>query len=116
MEKLKQLWQVADHKLLLSDLVLGLVINPIFLKQHFISRIQVVFWILLLVNGGYSIWAGRRMARLQVRGWQILVFPLFYLLGVHFFNIAHYTYYFALVYLGMIYLAKSLTNDTAAKI
>ena len=48
MEKLQQFWRTTDRRLLISDLVLSLVINPLFLKQHLVSRVQIIIWLLLL--------------------------------------------------------------------
>lgn len=113
MEKLQQFWKNTDRKLLISDLVLALVINPLFLKQHLISRIQIIIWLLLLINSCYAIWAGRHITRQHDRAWHLLVFPIAYLIGVRVFQVSRYTYYFALVYLGIEYLAKAMSQDAA---
>lgn len=111
MEKLQQFWRTTGRRLLISDLVLSLVINPLFLKQHVVSRVQIIIWLLVLVNFCYVVWAGRRIAKQQDRSWQLLVFPVGYLIGVRLFQVSRYTYYFALVYLGIEYLAKAMTQD-----
>lgn len=111
MEKLQQFWKTTDRRLLISDLVFSLVINPLFLKQHLISRIQIIIWLLLLINSCYVIWAGRRITSRHDHPWQLLVFPIAYLIGVRVFQVSRYTYYFALVYLGIEYLAKAMSQD-----
>lgn len=99
-----------DWILLCWALGLGIVLSAIIEYAPFIHRASSVFVVLILVNGGYSIYQGVKTANAKLGRWRLFVFPIIYVIGVYLF-LPRYTYYFGLVYLCVSYLSYAMTNE-----
>lgn len=105
---MKALQQKIDIKLWAWSLILGLLLLALFAKLPFISRVTMVWLDLIVVNGAFCIWLGRHL-KSHDHGWSLFVFPIIYLVGCYFFA-PRYMWYFALIYLGVSYLAWSMAS------
>lgn len=104
---MKQIGQKIDKKLLVSSLIAGIVITALAGKLPFIHK--TLMMIIFLVLSLFAIWTGWYL-RKERRSWKLLVFPLCFMIGAYFFT-PRYSWYFALVYLGLAYLAWSLSRE-----
>lgn len=105
---MKKLSSKIDLRLWLSSLLVGLVLTALVAKLPFIRRTVLVGLFLTLLYSVFAIWCGLHLKN-HPRAWQLLVFPVIYFVGAFFFA-PRYTWYFALVYLGISYLAWSLSR------
>lgn len=106
---MEQVREKIDWKLWIISIVMGLIVTPAAVKLPFISRIILMSVFLVIINGGLSIWIGNYLSNNR-RGWSLFIFPVVYLVGAYFFA-PHYTWYFAIIYLGVSYLSWSLTRN-----
>ncbi|WP_251546841.1 hypothetical protein [Limosilactobacillus caecicola] len=107
---MKAVGRKIDWKFLLACLVIGVVLTALFAKLPFISRVTMMWLDLIIINGGFSIWLGRHYSE-EAGAWKkLFVFPILYLIGGYFFT-PHYMWYFALIYLGVSYLAWSMKRN-----
>ena len=91
------------------------IILPLFSdKFRLIHRVWMVGFFLFLVNMLFSIWLGQYIKRSGLKWWNLLVFPVLYLLVSYGF-MPKYTGYFALFYLGVTYLAWSISSQSQPK-
>lgn len=98
-----------DWKIWGASLLLGLLLTASFAKLPFISRVTMMWLDLILINGGFCIWVGRYFQK-ERRAWCLLIFPVIYLIGAYLFT-PRYMWYFALIYLGISYLAWSMKRN-----
>lgn len=91
------------------------IILPLFSdKFRLIHRVWMVGFFLFLVNMLFSIWLGQYIKKNGLRWWNLLVFPVLYLFISYVF-MPRYTVYFALFYLGVTYLAWSISSQGQPK-
>lgn len=87
------------------------VILPLFSdKAHLIHRVWMVGFFLFLVNMLFSVWLGQYIKKNSLKWWNLFVFPVLYLI-ISFLFMPKYTIYFALFYLGVTYLAWSISSQ-----
>lgn len=89
------------------SLIMGVIV-PLVLTWLEINPVWRFGGLLVILNGALAIWLGRRIARRHQPGWWLLIWPVWYFIGA-FGILPHYTRYFALVYLCLVYLAYGLT-------
>lgn len=106
---MKALAQKINWKLLIIELLIGVVVTALFAKLPFISRVTMMWLDLIVINGGFAIWLGQHLSD-HPRAWQLIIFPVVYLVGGYFF-IPRYMWYFALIYLGVSYLSWSMKRS-----
>lgn len=88
------------------------IVLPLFSdKFRLIHRVWMVGFFLFLVNMLFSIWLGQYIKKNGLKWWNLLVFPVLYLLVSSIF-MPKYTVYFALFYLGVTYLAWSISSQS----
>ena len=100
----KSKWQTFDKLLWILGIVFGMLVPVLTDRIPMLTRVHWVVWFLLIVNGIYSVWSGVHVARRQQRVFNLLIFPLLFLLAAYFF-MPHYTYYFAPAYWAVSYLS-----------
>lgn len=105
---MKKISSKLDLRLWLSSLLIGLVVTALLARLPFIRRVVLVGLFLTFLYSLFAIWCGLHLKK-QARPWQLLVFPVAYFLAAYFFA-PRYTWYFALIYLGISYLAWSLSR------
>lgn len=110
---MKKLSSKIDWRLWLFSLLVGIVATALLAKLPFIRRTVLVGLFLTVLYNLFAIWCGLHL-KSQRWGWALLVFPVAYLIGAYFFA-PRYTWYFALVYLGISYLAWSLARTGLTK-
>lgn len=110
MNFMKRIWQKIDKQLWLWSIVVGLVLTFIVTKLPFLTRVTMVEFVLILINGGFSIWTGYRIYQKQGHWGELFIFPLLYLVMAYFF-MPNYTYYFGIAYLALAYLSWSLRQQ-----
>lgn len=101
--------QKIDWKIFVSSLAFGVLLTALFAKLPFISRVTMMWLDLIIINGGYCIWVAHHYHQVA-RPWGILMFPIIYLIGGYFFT-PRYMWYFAIIYLGVSYLAWSMGRN-----
>lgn len=104
---MKKIGQKIDIKLWVSSLIAGIVVTALAGKLPFIHK--TLMMIIFLLLSLFAIWTGWYL-RKQKRGWQLLVFPACFMIGAYFFT-PRYSWYLVLVYLGLAYLAWSLSRE-----
>lgn len=108
MQKIKQLWQKTDRVAVLVAVGVGFVFTWLVSFLSVMTLIPVFGSLLLVVYGGLAIWLG---LRLRERWWPMLFwFPLAFLLAAY-LVFPKYLWLFALVYLGLSYLAWSMSKQ-----
>ena len=95
MQRIKQWWQASDRLAIVISLVMGILVTGLAARSGLISRVLMVGGLLLIINSGLS--------------GMLLWFPGAYLLGAYQFA-PRYMWPFALVYLGISYLAWSMSK------
>ena len=90
--------------------VFGMLVPVLTHKLPFLPRVQWVEIVLLLINGIYSIWLGRYLARKEMSTWLLLVFPGLFLIAAYFF-LPRYTYFLAPAYWAISYLACAMRRE-----
>ncbi|WP_373842171.1 hypothetical protein [Limosilactobacillus sp.] len=110
MARFKNGRQIFDKWLWGLSIVFGMLVPVLTDRLPFLTRVRWVEVVLLLINGIYSIWLGRYIARKQLTGWLLLVFPILFLIAAYFF-MPHYTYYLAPAYWAVSYLAYSMRQQ-----
>lgn len=110
MKVMKKVWQRLDKRLWLASILVGMVLTLVVDQLPFVTRVLMVELVLILVNGLFSIWTGKRIYRRAGKWYELFVFPVLYFITAYFF-LPRYTYYFALVYLGLAYLSWSLRQQ-----
>lgn len=83
-------------------------------KLHFVRRAWMVGLVLFLINMLFSVWLGKYIKTHQLKWENLFVFPVIFLVISYFF-MPKYTLYFALFYLGVMYLAWSISSQQQAK-
>lgn len=106
---MKAVGRKIDWKVWGGSLLLGVLLTALFAKLPFISRVTMMWLDLIVINGAFCIWLGRYFSN-HDRIWSLLIFPIIYLIGAYFFA-PRYMWYFALIYLGLIYLAWSMKRN-----
>ncbi|WP_125579898.1 hypothetical protein [Levilactobacillus cerevisiae] len=89
-------------------IVMGLAL-PALATVVGISAVMRFGLLLIIINGCLAIVLGRLIYRKAQPGWWLLIWPLIYLAGSLWF-LPQYTYYFAIVYLCVSYLAYGLAQ------
>lgn len=107
---MKKAWQRLDKRLWLLSVLIGVGLTLILDKLPFITRVVMVEFSLILINGFFSIWTGYWIYKHRGKWFELFIFPLLYLITAYFF-MPHYTYYFALAYLALAYLSWSLRQQ-----
>ncbi|WP_296113940.1 hypothetical protein [uncultured Limosilactobacillus sp.] len=107
--KLKQLTRMMDRLTWIIGAGLGFIVTWLAYSLPFINSVIRVGGIFIIVNIITCIWLGFHLAS-HARGWQLLVFPVCFLVAVLFFG-ARYTLYLPLVYLAISYLAWSMKRS-----
>ncbi len=108
----RKFWQTLDKSLFGWSIIIGIVLTALGEYAPFIHRVTSVILLLILINGGYAIYSGIRITKQRLGWWKLFVFPVCYLIGAYLY-LPKYTYYFALVYLGVAYLSYSMTKQQA---
>lgn len=111
MKFLNLVWQKSDKVLWLSSILIGVILTLVADKLPFISRVMMVEYVLILINCLFSIWSGLRIRQNHNHWGMLLIFPVLYLITAY-FVLPKYTYYFALVYLAISYLAWSMRGSS----
>lgn len=96
------------------EILFGIILPLFSDKFRLIHRVWMVGFFLFLVNMLFSIWLGQYIKRSGLKWWNLLVFPVLYLLVSYVF-MPKYTVYFALFYLGVTYLAWSISSQSQPK-
>lgn len=104
---MKQIGQKIDKKLWLSSMIAGIVVVGLAGKLPSIHKTLMMIILMLLCL--FACWTGWYL-RKETRAWQLLVFPVCFMIGAYFFT-PRYSWYFIVIYLGMAYLTWSLTRD-----
>jgi len=107
--KFKQLTQMMDRSTWILGAGLGFIVTWLAYTLPFINSVIRVGVIFIIVNIIACIWLGFHLSS-HARGWQLLVFPIWFLLAVFLFG-ARYTWYLPLVYLAISYLAWSMKRS-----
>ena len=107
MQRIKQWWQSSDRLAIVISLVMGIPVTGLAARSGLISRVLMVGGLLLIINSGLSIWLGKRLV--TRKSGMLFWFPGAYLLGAYQFA-PRYMWPFALVYLGISYLAWSMSK------
>lgn len=85
------------------------IILPFILHITNASHVFIDLWFLMIINTLTAIILGSLIKANRVHWALLLLFPLFFLFGVHLF-LPRYAYYFVLVYLSTSYIAYGLTS------
>lgn len=88
----------------------GVILPLLSDKNHLVRRVWMVGFVLLLVNMLFSIWLGRYLEKKDLKWGNLFIFPLLYLIISYEF-MPKYTVYFALFYLGVVYLSWSISKQ-----
>lgn len=110
MRSIKKTWQATDKLFWSMGICFGIILPVLTIKLSFLSRVVWIGLILLLVNGGFSIWFGGYIYRKQMRWVSLFVFPLFFLLAAYFF-MPRYAWYLAPAYWALSYLSWALRQQ-----
>lgn len=92
----------------LAGIVFGFVL-PFVLHITSASHVFIDLWFLMIINTLVAIILGSLIKANRVHWVLLWLFPLFFLLGVHFF-LPNYAYYFTIIYLSTSYIAYGLTS------
>ncbi len=92
----------------LAGIVFGFVL-PFILHITSASHVFIDLWFLMIINTLVAIILGSLIKANRVHWVLLWLFPLFFLLGVHFF-LPNYAYYFTIIYLSTSYIAYGLTS------
>lgn len=108
----KRSWGAIDFKLWGISILFAVIIPLLTGKFHLVHRTWLVGLFLLIINTLVCVWVGRYLRSSQLRWWNMLILPVLFLITAFFF-LPKYTLYFAIFYLGIIYLAWSMlqTNN-----
>ncbi|KRL27018.1 hypothetical protein FD27_GL000765 [Limosilactobacillus frumenti DSM 13145] len=108
----KRTWGAIDLKLWGFSILFAVVIPLLAGKLHLVHRTWLVGLFLLIINTIVCVWVGHYLRSNQLRWWNIFVLPGLFLIMAFFF-LPKYTWYFAIFYLGVIYLSWSMmqTNN-----
>lgn len=110
MDWLKRVGRKSNIVVWELGLVFGIIIPLLSDKLRLIRRVWMVGFFLFLINMLFSIWLGQYIKKNGLKWWNLLVFPLLYLVISYLF-MPKYTVYFALFYLGVTYLAWSISSQ-----
>lgn len=110
MNFMKSLWQNIDKQLWIGCIAIGFILTFVVTKLPFITRVTMVEFVLILINGGFSVWTGYRIFKKQGHWTELFIFPVLYLVTAYFF-MPKYTYYFGPAYLAIAYLSWSLRQQ-----
>ncbi|KRM12074.1 hypothetical protein ABTQ33_07225 [Paucilactobacillus suebicus] len=110
MAYLQRSWKRFDKKLFGWSVLVGIVLTAIGAYLPFVHRVTSVVLLMIIVNGGYSIYTGIRIAKKDLNWWELFLFPICYIIGAYIY-LPHYTFYFTLVYLGIAYLSYSMSKQ-----
>ncbi|MEY8441343.1 hypothetical protein AALA17_01590 [Lactobacillaceae bacterium 24-114] len=88
----------------------GILIPVLAANLSFVRRAWLVGFFLLFLNTIICTWLGKYIKKQQLKWENLFVMPILYLLASWFF-LPQYTIYFALFYLGVLYLSWSLTKQ-----
>lgn len=108
METLKKWWRGADRRLWVLSLLIGLVMTWLINVVPVVTAVVRVGLVYCLLNGGFAVWCGWEL-RARSRGWQLLVFPVWFLIASYLFG-AQYSMFFAPAYLAVSYLTWSMNR------
>lgn len=96
------------------SILFGIILPLLSDKGHLIHRTWMVGFVLFFVNMLFSVWLGQYIEKNRLKWWNLLVFPLLYLITSYLF-MPKYTIYFALFYLGITYLSWSISAQSQKK-
>lgn len=105
----KRSWGAIDFKVWGFSILFAVVVPLLAGKLHLVHRSLLVGLFLFLINTVVCVWIGRYIRRGQLRWWNLFVIPILFLI-IAFFFLPKYTLYFAVFYLGVIYLSWSMTQ------
>lgn len=109
MNAIKKIWNQLDYQLWGLSILFGMLL-PLFAdKIHLIHRTWMVGLFLLIINTLFAVWLGHYLQSRNARWWTLFVFPVLFLI-IAFAFLPHYTWYFALFYLGVTYLSWSMNR------
>lgn len=112
MQKFKDFWHKYDMSFWAGSVVFPLLswLANRLVKLPHIRRSQMVLLSWLLINGCFAVWVGIHVKTNREPWWKLLIFPALYFV-VAFFFMPPYSWYLALAYLALSYLAWALTKD-----
>lgn len=108
---MKKVWDQKDKWLFGGAIILAFGLSAL---RHFFGILTsptYALWILLILNGAFSIYAGVHVAHQGRHWWELLVFPVLFLGALYFF-LPKYAIYFPLMYLCLSYLSYGLNKAT----
>lgn len=110
-EQIQDLWHGLDKWLIVYSLVLGIVLPAMRHYTSIFSKPMFSLWILIIINCAFAIYEGIHVANRHAPWWEMIIFPVIFLIGMHFY-LPKYTVFFFFGYLCLSYLGYGMSKGT----